>query len=264
MRLANKVAIVTGASSGIGLATATRFVREGASVIVADLREPPEALRSLQTAEARVTYVQTDVTDGGSVRHMADACMEIHGRIDILYNNAGFAIQGPVTELAEASWERVLKTNTTGVFLGCKYVLPHMVARQSGVIVNTASTFGLIGQPNLPAYCASKSAVIGLTRQVALDYARYNIRCNCLCPGPTFTPNIQSHYGNLDALDARGKYLVSTVPLGRMARPEEIAAAVLFLASDEASYVTGSALVVDGGQTIHTGSTWQSAEPGTV
>ena len=123
--------------------------------------------------------------------------------------------------------------------------------------MNTASTFGLIAQPKLAVYCASKSAVIGLTRQTALDYARYAIRCNCICPGPTRTPNIEKHYGLPDNLTEKGRYLVSTVPMERLAEPSEIAAAVLFLSSDESSFVTGAALVVDGGQSIHTGSVWR-------
>ncbi len=256
-RLDGKAAVVTGGSSGLGLATVQRLRRDGARVVIADIQDPPEEVRGDPEWDSDVRFVRTDVTNSRDVRHVIDACVDAFGSIDILHNNAGIALADPVTELDEADWERVMRINVFGVFLGCKFAIPRMIDQGGGSIVNTASTFGLIAQPLLSSYCASKAAVVGLTRQVALDYAPYGVRCNCVCPGPTRTPNIERHYGPPEALNERGKYLQSTVPLGRMAMPEEIAAAVAYLASDDASYVTGTALVVDGGQTVHTGPVWE-------
>jgi NAD(P)-dependent dehydrogenase (short-subunit alcohol dehydrogenase family) len=260
VRLAGKSAIVTGAASGIGMATALRFGREGANVVCVDIQDQQETVAQASIAGVRVLAVRADVSTEEGARRMVEACLEGFGRIDVIFNNAGYAVAKAVVDLSPEDWDRQFAVNVRGVFLGTKAALGPMIAQHGGVIINTASTFGLIGQPRLPAYCSSKAAVIGLTRQVALDYARHGIRCNCVCPGPTYTPNLRGHYGPLEKLDARGQYLLSTVPLGRMARPEEIAAAVLFLSSDEASYVTGTALVVDGGQSVHTGPLWREGE----
>lgn len=254
-----KVALLTGGSSGIGLATAERLLHQSVSVAVVDLAEPPAELGAHAADQAETIHLKADVSSFSDMEAAVARCVDHFGQLDIMVNNAGFAIANPAGDLSEDDWQRVMDVNVSGVFHGCKAALPHMIAKGGGVIVNTASTFGLIAQPRLFSYCASKSAVIGMTRQIALDYARHNIRCNCICPGPTTTPNIQRHYGPPEALNERGEYLKSTVPLGRMAKPHEIAAAIAFLASDDASFVTGAALVVDGGQSIHSGPVWQES-----
>jgi len=256
MRLKGKIAVVTGGGSGIGLATVERFVQEGATVLCLDIRLSPE-LERLTEKEKNIVYKRADVSKEEDIREALDYCAKTFGRIDILFNNVGVAIQGAIGELSQKDWDAVFSVNVRGAFLGTKYVLPYMLKQGSGSIINTASSYGLIAQPRLAVYCATKSAIIGMTRQTALDYARFGIRCNCVCPGLIRTPAIEGHYGPQESLSDKGKYIVSGIPLGRIGEPREIAAAVLFLASDEASFVTGSALVADGGQTIHTGPVWK-------
>jgi NAD(P)-dependent dehydrogenase (short-subunit alcohol dehydrogenase family) len=256
-KFSGRTAIVTGGASGIGLAITMELYRSGANVFVADIQEVSPALKDANVAGSRIHYCRADITKEDQVNGLVQSCLKEYGSVDILFNNAGFAIAEPAADLSPSDWARVLDLNLTGVYLGCRAVLPGMAQARRGVIVNTASTFGLIAQPRLFSYCVTKAGVIGLTRSIALDYARYGIRCNCICPGPTTTPNIERHYGPPENLSEPGRYLRSTVPLGRMARPEEIANAAIFLASDAASFITGSALVVDGGQSIHTGPVWQ-------
>jgi len=252
MRLEGKVAIVTGAGNGIGRASAVLFAREGARVLCADLVEDDaeRTAREIRQAGSDARSVHVDVSKSAGAATLVEGALEHFGRIDILFNVAGTGIFKPVHELEESEWDFVLDTNLKSVFLCCRAVLPHLIQQGSGNIINTASTLGLLAVPRYPAYCASKAAIIQLTRQMALDYGP-GIRVNCICPGATDTPRMRRSFEAAPdpELRARQAAQVNTV-MKRLATTEEIAYSALFLASDEASFVTGSALVVDGGQTI--------------
>ena len=250
MRLKDKVMVVTGGGSGIGQAAALRCAREGARVMIMDIVEAGglETEKALRDHGGEGFFLCADVTKEPDWRKLTSAVEDRYGRLDVLFNNAGSNLAKPVTDLTEEEWDGLLDLNLKGVFLGTKHAIPLMLKAGGGSIINTASTFGLIGFPKMPAYCASKGGVVALTRQLALDYARQNIRVNCICPGPTLTPRIRQY---LERGSVAAEDILTGVPMGRFAQPEEIAATVLFLASDEASYITGTALVVDGGQTAH-------------
>jgi NAD(P)-dependent dehydrogenase (short-subunit alcohol dehydrogenase family) len=249
----DKVAIVTGACSGIGLAMTLGLAARGARVVAADIGDAAAEFEQLGDA---VLYVAANVTEPDDHRRVVDECTKAFGRIDALFNNAGVTRAGPIHLMSEENWDLVLDVDLRAVFLGCKAVLPVMIEQGGGAIVNTASTLGTIANHHLGAYTAAKHGVIGLTKQLGLDYGRYGIRTNCICPGPTLTPNVARSYGGSGSLTGRGQYLLDSVPLGRMADPSEIASAAIFLASDEASFVNGATLVVDGGHSVHTGPTW--------
>jgi meso-butanediol dehydrogenase / (S,S)-butanediol dehydrogenase / diacetyl reductase len=240
-RFAGKVAIVTGGASGIGAATAARLADEGAKVMVADMQEPAETGETLR-------YIRTDVTSQAEFEALVEATLGAWGRLDILVNNAGTGALGytPDTDLAE--WERVFAVNSTAVFLGCRAAIPHMRER-GGAIVNTASISGLFGDYAMAAYNASKGAVVNYTRALALECAPHGIRVNAVCPGLVDTPMASAAIA--DRLDR--EFWFGSIPLGRAAQPQDIAAAIAFLASDDAAYITGVNLPVDGGITCHTG-----------
>lgn len=242
--------VVTGGGSGIGRAAALRCAREGARVVIVDIVETGglETEKALREQGGEGFFLHADVTKEPDWRQLMGAVEARYGHLDVLFNNAGSNLSKPVTDFSEEEWDGLLDLNLKGVFFGAKHAIPLMLKAGGGSIINTASTFGLIAFPRMPAYCASKGGVVALTRQLALDYARQNIRVNCICPGPTLTPRIQRY---LERGDVAAADILNGVPMGRFAEPEEIAAAVLFLASDEASYITGTALVVDGGQTAH-------------
>lgn len=248
MRLKDKIMVVTGGGSGIGQATVLGAAREGANVVVVDRGEAGrlETESLLQEQGNQGLFIQADVSKESDWRRVIGIVEQQYGRLDILFNNAGSNLLKPVTEVTEEEWDGLLDLNLKGTFLGTKHAIPLMIKVGGGSVVNNASTLGLIGSSNMPAYCASKGGVIALTRQLALDYARQNIRVNCICAGPTLTPRIRRY---LDQGLIQAEHILTVVPMGRYAQPEEIAATVLFLASDEASYMTGSVLVVDGGQT---------------
>ncbi|HZN77992.1 MAG TPA: 3-oxoacyl-ACP reductase [Micromonosporaceae bacterium] len=245
-RLRDRVAVITGAGSGIGLATSRRFASEGAFVVAVDIDADAGAAAA---REVDGEFVACDVADEAAVRNLFDGVVERHGRVDIAFNNAGISPpedDSILTTNLEA-WERVQRVNLTSVYLCCKYALGHMRARGRGVIINTASFVALIGAATSQiSYTASKGGVLALSRELGVQFAREGIRVNALCPGPVDTPLLRELFA---ADPERAARRLVHVPMGRFAQPEEIAAAVAFLASDDASFVTASAFVVDGGIT---------------
>ncbi len=246
--LRDKVALITGGASGIGKATAVRFAEEGAAVVVFDLKEEGRGVaENVVEAGGRATFVQGDVTRAADCEAAVQKTVSEFGRLDILFNNAGIIRRASVVDTTEEEWDRVMAVNVKSVFLLSKVAIPVMARTGGGVIVNTASGWGLVGGRKAASYCASKAAIVNLTRAMALDHAGQNIRVNCVCPGDTDTPMLREEARQLGENEKH--FLVGSAqrPMGRMGRPEEIAQAVVFLVSDASSYVTGTALVVDGG-----------------
>jgi NAD(P)-dependent dehydrogenase (short-subunit alcohol dehydrogenase family) len=238
-RFEGRTVLVTGAGSGIGFEMARRFLAEGATVYAADLA--PEGCPAGSTA------LKVDVTIPADVQGAVGQAVAETGRIDILCNNAGLSsITDPIDCTVE-EWDAVFAVNTRGVFLGCKYALPHMLRQRRGAIVNTASAAGLVGLKDRAAYCASKGAVIAFTKQVAVQYAGTGVRANSVCPGTVDSPGVGRLLAATDDPEATRAQLVARQPMGRLATPGEVAAAALYLASDEAEFVTGTELVIDGG-----------------
>jgi 3-oxoacyl-[acyl-carrier protein] reductase len=257
-RLKDKVAIVTGANSGIGRATARLFARERAKVICCDIQETisPRVDQLIKEKEGgEAIFANCDVTKQEDLDRAVKTALDSFGRVDILYNNAGAGIRKKIHELTDEEWNFVLNTNLNAMFRGARAVMPHFIKQKSGNMVTTASTFGLLASPEYPGYCATKAAIINLTREMALDYGPMGIRINCVCPGAIETPRFRGFpprptLGEGMTDEQRKQMGGSNKALLRMGRPEEIAYGVLFLVSDEASFVTGHALVIDGGQTI--------------
>ena len=251
MKFDGKVAIVTGAASGIGRATAMAFAAEGASVTLADIDRSggEDAVRELIAAGGQGIFIEADVSLPEDARKIADQTVTAFGGIDILHNCAGITGFGRVTDLSLADWERVQATNVTSIFLCSKFAVPEMVKRGGGVIVNTSSTQGFGGRPNSVAYSTSKAAILGLTRSMALDHGPDGIRVVAICPGPVDTPMLRkaAETGLPADPGAALSSWAAEQPMGRLGTAEEIARSVLYLASDDAAFVTGSALVVDGG-----------------
>ena len=248
-RLQGKTALITGAGSGIGRATALLFAQEGARVAVADWDEAAAKNVVEEIGEGAIS-IKVDVSKAADVQKMIAAAVSRFGRLDILYNNAGVCVPAMVHEMSEEVWDRTININLKGVFLGCKYGLPEMIKQGGGVILNTASVAGLEGHCGLPDYCASKHGVVGLTKSIALDYAKYNIRANCVCPGAITTNLMKDVMARLtpQELERRMKDMVPpATPMNRSGDPIEIARPALFLCSDDASFVTGQAFAADGG-----------------
>jgi NAD(P)-dependent dehydrogenase (short-subunit alcohol dehydrogenase family) len=256
-RLAGKSAIVTGAASGIGRAAALRFAAEGAAVLCADIADDRNEETASLAREAGGTAVaqHTDVSLADSAREMASRAVAEFGKIDVLYANAGVIGIGSAKDCGEAEWHRILGVNLTGVWLSGKYVLPHMVEAGSGAIINQASIGGLHGVARLAAYCASKAGVIGLTRQMAVDYGSHGIRVNAIAPGTIPTSLVRGLWEQGAGLvqgQTHEEQMASVgllYPMQRTGTPEEVAAVALFLASDESGWMTGSVVTIDGGKT---------------
>jgi NAD(P)-dependent dehydrogenase (short-subunit alcohol dehydrogenase family) len=263
MRLENKVALITGGTSGIGEATALLFAKEGARVAItgrsaergaavaqrieAQRREPPS--RQDRSGAGRPLFVRADVSVASDCQRAVDETVRTFGRLDILFNNAGVFYPQTALECSEKEWDEQIDANLKGVFLMSKFALPILIAQKKGVIINNASGWGLVGGDHAVAYCASKGGVVLMTKAMAIDHGAQGIRVNCICPGDVETPMLPA--------DAKMRGLkwedyiagCANRPLGRVGTPEEIAKAVLFLASDDSSFMTGAALVVDGGGT---------------
>lgn len=242
-----KVALVTGGASGIGRATALAFAKGGAAVVVADMNadEGGKTAHLIQEAGGKSLFFRCDVSKGADVKALIDKTVSTFGRLDFAFNNAGIEGEtGITTDCTEENWDRVINTNLKGVWLCMKYEIPQMLKQGSGAITNCSSIAGLVGFTGIPAYTASKHGVVGLTQTAALEMAKSGIRVNAICPGVIQTPMIDRFtHGDANA----EKQLTAGEPVGRVGRPEEIAAAALWLSSDQSSFVTGHSLVVDGG-----------------
>ncbi len=251
MRLQDRVTIITGAGSGIGRAMASIFAQEGARVLAVDVDEgaAAETRRLLAERGQEAASYTADVRLTDDVRGMITTAMEHFGHIDILCNNAGIGSTQSVAETPEDVWENVFAVNVRGCYLGCKYAIPHMLAAGGGVIINMASVGGMVGLKNRAAYSAAKGAIISLTRSVAINYVQQQIRCTCICPGTVDSPWVQRLLDEAPDPAAERAALQARQPMGRLGLPEEIAKAALYLASDDAAFITGTSLVIDGGLT---------------
>ncbi|MCB1218240.1 SDR family oxidoreductase [bacterium] len=245
MRLKDRVAIVTGAASGIGAAIGRQFAAEGARLLLVDIADngAEQLDEQIRLSGGESIFEHTDVSDPAAIAHMVQACIRHYGRVDILVNNAGIVRQAPLHETAEDDWDRVLAVNLKSVFLGSRAVLPHMLAQGSGKIINVTSIAGLVGFENTGPYCASKGGQIALTREMALEYAKQGINVNCIAPGVIRTAMTA---GMLASPEGTLAFEQGT-PYRRLGEPEDIAHAAVYLASSESDFVNGEVLVVDGG-----------------
>ncbi|HEY8476114.1 MAG TPA: glucose 1-dehydrogenase [Chloroflexota bacterium] len=253
MRLANRVAVITGAASGFGKASAEVFAREGARVVAVDLNESAgqAAVEAIRAAGGEAVFVRADVSVPADAEAMVRAALERYGRLDVLFNNAGIPMSPtPTEDVSDDLWERLFAVNVRGVWLGCRYAIPVMKAQGGGVIVNTASTAGVRPRPGLVAYAATKGAVITFTRALALELAPHKIRVCAISPVAADTPMLTGFMKPGTDPEEGRKAFLATIPLGRLTKPEDVAYAALYLASDEASHVTGVNLEVDGGRDL--------------
>lgn len=252
-RLAQKVALITGGTSGIGAATAQLFAREGAFVVITGRRETlgEAVVAGIKAERGTAHYIAADHTLVADCERTVAETVARYGRVDILFNNAGIVTSGMADTTTQDTWQATLDLNVTAVWQMSRLVLPHFRAQGGGVIINNASDWGLVGGRNALAYCVSKGAVVQMTRSMALDHARENIRVNAVCPGDTFVTRWieQGYFASAEPGDIESELADDTLPMGRVGQANEIAQAVLFLASDDSSYITGIMLPVDGGNT---------------
>jgi NAD(P)-dependent dehydrogenase (short-subunit alcohol dehydrogenase family) len=251
MKLQDRVAVITGAGSGIGRAMAQLFAQEGARLLAGDVNEraAQETADLVTAAGGTCQPFAVGVVQPEQVEALIAAALAAYGRIDILCNNAGIGSTTDVVTCTPEEWDRVMSVNVKSVYLGCKYAIPPMIAQGGGVIINTASVAGMVGLVKRASYSASKGAVIALTRQVAIEYVEQGIRVNCLCPGTVDSPWVGRLLAQADDPAGARQALVARQPMGRLGTPEEVAAAALYLASDDAAFITGTGLVIDGGLT---------------
>jgi len=248
MRLANKVAIITGSAGGMGKVAAELFAREGASIVVTDIaaNEGEETAKGIREEGGQAIFVKANVANEEEVKHLVGASIEAFGRVDVLYNNAGImpSDDGSVTDITEATWDRIMDVNLKSTFFCSKYAIPHMVKQGQGSIINIASFVALVGC-TVPqdAYTASKGGLLALTKSFAVQYGPHGIRCNAICPGPIETPLLRVLWTSEEARNLR----LNRIPLGRFGEPNDIVYLALYLASDESAWTTGAWLVVDGG-----------------
>ncbi len=252
MRLQDKVALITGSAGGMGQAAAELFAREGASIIVTDIAADAgeQTARNIREAGGKAIFVQANVANEDDVQHLVRESIDAFGRIDVLYNNAGImpADDSGVTDLSEATWDRILDVNLKSAFLCTKYAVPHMIQQGKGSIINIASFVALMGC-SVPqdAYTASKGGMLSLTKSFAIQYGRHGIRCNAICPGPIETPLLRGLWTSEEARNLR----LNRIPLGRFGQIDDVIYMALYLASDESSCTTGAWLVIDGGISSH-------------
>ncbi|MGA8271357.1 MAG: glucose 1-dehydrogenase [Candidatus Sulfotelmatobacter sp.] len=248
-QLQGKAAVIAGGASGIGRATGLLFAREGAAVTIVDLKKDAglEVVREISAAGGRAIFRAADVTSAQDCRDVIERTVQEFGGVHVLFNNAGIIRRATVVEIDEAEWDAVMAVNVKSIFLMCREVIPLMAKAGGGSIINTASGWGLVGGARAAVYCASKGAVVQLTKAMAIDHGSQKIRVNCICPGDTDTAMLRSEARQLGEREDRFLAEAAKRPLGRIGRPEEIAQAALYLASDASSFVTGTALVVDGG-----------------
>lgn len=252
MRLPDKVALVTGAAAGIGRASTLLFAREGAKVVAVDLDD--DGIQSLaeevRAASGEAVAVQADVSKAADVQRVVQAALKRFTRIDILFNNVGIVPRGKIHTITEAEWDRTMTINVKSMFLLCREVIPVFLRQGGGVILNTSSATALRSVPDRVAYSTSKGAVLALTRSMALDYVRDNIRVNCLCPGTVDTPSFRQRMAAFPDPAEALRQFIARQPMGRLGTAEEVAQSALYLVSDEARFVTGVALPIDGGMAI--------------
>jgi NAD(P)-dependent dehydrogenase (short-subunit alcohol dehydrogenase family) len=249
MQLEGKVALITGGASGIGRATAVLLAREGAAVAIADLDEASgqEVVQQIVAGGGQAIFVLCNVAEAKSCERAVVSTVEKLGGLDILVNNAGIIRRADVLDTTEGEWDRVMAVNVKSIFLMSRHTIPVMAAKGGGAIVNTGSGWGLVGGRNAVSYCASKGAVVNMTRAMALDHGAQNVRVNCVCPGDTDTAMLRNEAQQLDTAEDVFLAEAADRPLGRIGRPEDIAQAVLYLVSDASAFVTGTVMVVDGG-----------------
>lgn len=250
MRLNSKVALITGAGSGLGRASAYLFSREGAKIVVVDINSEGgrETVKKINENVGEAFFIKADVSNASEVENMVSDAIKKYGKLDVVFNNAGVALPKGIIDTTEEEWDKVIDVNLKGVFLVSKYSIPELIKNGGGSIINMSSALGIYAAINRDAICASKGGIIALTKAMSLDCAQYNIRVNCICPGPILTPiyRITDPGEDFEVKRARA---VADIPLARLGTPDEVAYTALFLASDESSYFTGAILPIDGGRT---------------